>query len=151
MGTFFLREDSHNPIVFLASGTGFAPIKSIIEHCLHKDVGRPMTLYWGGRRPRDLYMNALAEKWAAEVPNFRYVPVVSDALDEDDWNGRVGFVHHAVIEDFTDLSGYEVYACGAPIVVDSARRDFVEQCGLAPDDFISDAFTSQADLVGDGA
>ncbi len=147
LGTFFLREDSHKPIVFLASGTGFAPIKAVIEHCLHKDVGRPMTLYWGGRRPHDLYMNDLAEKWALEVPHFRYVPVVSDALDEDDWRGRVGFVHHAVIEDFADLSGHEVYACGAPIVVDSARRDFVARCALAPDDFIADSFTSAADLA----
>ncbi|MCL4747801.1 MAG: CDP-6-deoxy-delta-3,4-glucoseen reductase [Burkholderiaceae bacterium] len=146
LGTFFLHEESRKPIVFLASGTGFAPIKAVIEHCLHKDIGRPMTLYWGGRRPHDLYMNELAAKWAREVPHFRYVPVVSDALDEDGWTGRVGFVHHAVIEDFPDLSGHEVYACGAPIVVDSARRDFVAQCALAPDDFIADSFTSAADL-----
>ena len=152
MGTFFLREDSRKPIVFLASGTGFAPVKAVIEHCLHKDLGRPMALYWGGRRPHDLYMNALAEKWAREVPHFSYVPVVSDALDEDDWSGRVGFVHRAVMEDFPDLSGHEVYACGAPIVVDSARIDFVEQCGLPLDDFIADSFTSAADLAeADGA
>jgi CDP-4-dehydro-6-deoxyglucose reductase len=147
LGTFFLREDSTKPIVFLASGTGFAPIKAIIEHCIHKDFGREMTLYWGGRRPRDLYMHELAQQWARTVPRFRYVPVISDALPEDDWGGRVGFVHHAVIEDFVNLSGHQVYACGAPIVVDSARHDFTAQCGLPEDEFYADSFTSAADLA----
>ena len=105
-GTFFLREDSDKPIVFVASGTGFAPIKSVIEHALAEDVQRPMTLYWGGRRPKDLYLNELPLKWAAEHPDFHYVPVVSDALAEDAWTGRTGFVHRAVMEDFPDLSGH---------------------------------------------
>ncbi len=147
MGTFFLREDTDAPIVFVASGTGFAPIKAIIEHAIHKGIRRPMTLYWGGRRPRDLYMNALCEQWAAELPDFRYVPVVSDALPEDQWAGRTGFVHHAVMADLPDLSAYQAYACGAPIVVDSARQDFVAQCGLPDDQFFADSFTSEADLA----
>jgi len=148
MGTFFLREDGHKPIVFLASGTGFAPIKAIIEHCIHKGIDREMTLYWGGRRPRDLYLNGLAEHWASSIPRFRYVPVVSDALPEDDWRGRVGFVHHAVIEDFPSLAEHQVYACGAPIVIESARRDFVARCGLPAEEFYADSFTSAADLAG---
>ena len=147
MGTFFLREDTDAPIVFVASGTGFAPIKAIIEHAIHKGIRRPMTLYWGGRRPRDLYMNALCEQWAAELPDFRYVPVVSDALPEDQWAGRTGFVHHAVMADLPDLSAYQAYACGAPIMVDSARQDFVAQCGLPDDQFFADSFTSEADLA----
>jgi CDP-4-dehydro-6-deoxyglucose reductase len=147
MGTFFLREDSDAPIVFVASGTGFAPIKAIIEHAIHKSTRRPMTLYWGGRRPRDLYMNALCEQWAAELPDFRYVPVVSDALPEDQWAGRTGFVHHAVMADLPDLAAYQAYVCGAPVVVDSARRDFVAQCGLPEDQFFADSFTSEADLA----
>lgn len=147
LGTFFLREDSDKPIVLLASGTGFAPIKAVIEHARHKGIRRPMTLYWGGRRPQDLYMNALCEQWAAEMPDFRYVPVVSDALPEDLWQGRSGFVHRAVMQDFPDLSGHQVYACGAPVVIDSARRDFVEQCGLPEDEFYADSFTSEADLA----
>ena len=146
-GTFFLREDSDKPIVFVASGTGFAPIKSVIEHALAEDVQRPMTLYWGGRRPKDLYLNELPLKWAAEHPDFHYVPVVSDALAEDAWTGRTGFVHRAVMEDFPDLSGHQVYACGVPVMVDSARRDFVEQCGLPEDEFYADSFTTQADLA----
>ena len=145
-GTFFLREDSDKPIVFVASGTGFAPIKSVIEHALAEGVKRPMTLYWGGRRPKDLYLNDLPLKWVAEHPGFRYVPVISDALPEDAWTGRTGFVHRAVMEDFPDLSRYQVYACGVPVMVDAARSDFVAQCGLPEDEFYADSFTTQADL-----
>jgi CDP-4-dehydro-6-deoxyglucose reductase len=148
LGTFFLREDSAKPIVFVASGTGFAPIKSIIEHALRKGVARPMVLYWGGRRPKDLYMNELPQKWAAEQPQqFKYVPVVSDAMPSDDWNGRTGFVHRAVMEDFPDLSGHQVYACGVPIMVDSARKDFTTTCKLPEEEFYADSFTTQADLA----
>jgi CDP-4-dehydro-6-deoxyglucose reductase len=147
MGSFFLREDSDLPIVMVASGTGFAPIKAIIEHMVEQGIKRPVTLYWGGRRPADLYMHAMAQNWAAMIPNFRYVPVVSDALPEDAWTGRTGFVHKAVMADFPDLSGYQVYACGAPIVVDSARREFVAQCKLPDDAFFADSFTSEADLA----
>ena len=148
LGTFFLREESEKPIVFVASGTGFAPIKSIIEYAMHKEITRPMTLYWGGRRPHDLYMNDIAQKWAEEFGTFfDYVPVVSDALPEDEWKGRGGFVHHAVMEDFPDLSGHQVYACGVPIMVDSARADFIAHCGLSEDEFYADSFTTAADLA----
>ena len=145
LGTFFLREDSDKPVVLVASGTGFAPIKSIVEEALHKGVARPMTLYWGGRRPKDLYMNALAQGWA-DAGKLRYVPVISEALPEDGWRGRTGFVHRAVMEDFPDLSGHQVYACGVPVMVDAARRDFVAQCRLPEDEFYADSFTTQADL-----
>jgi CDP-4-dehydro-6-deoxyglucose reductase len=147
LGTFFLREDSDKPIVLVASGTGFAPIKAIIEHMFEKRIARQMTLYWGGRRPQDLYMNALPNKWAAEHPGFKYVPVISDGLPEDRWSGRTGFVHRAVMEDFPDLSGHQVYACGVPIMVDSARKDFTEKCRLPEDEFYADSFTTQADLA----
>jgi CDP-4-dehydro-6-deoxyglucose reductase len=147
LGTFFLREDSEKPIVFVASGTGFAPMKSVIEHMIHKGMQRQAVLYWGGRRPKDLYMHALAAKWAAEHPNFRYVPVVSEGQPEDGWQGRTGFVHRAVMEDFPDLSGHQVYACGVPIMVDSARRDFTAACKLPEEEFYADSFTTQADLA----
>jgi CDP-4-dehydro-6-deoxyglucose reductase len=146
-GSFFLREDSQLPIVMLASGTGFAPIKSIVEHMVHQNINRPITLYWGGRRPSDLYMNELVEQWSKTIPNFTYVPVISDSLPEDGWTGRTGFVHRAVMQDFPDLSGYQVYACGAPIVVDSARHEFVAACKLPEDAFFADSFTSEADLA----
>ena len=149
LGSFFLREDSAKPIVLVASGTGFAPIKSIIESSVHRKVTRPMVLYWGARRPKDLYLNALPEKWAREQPNFRYVPVISEARPEDAWTGRSGFVHRAVMEDLPDLSAHQVYACGVPIMVDSARRDFIAQCKLPEDEFYADSFTTAADLAAD--
>jgi CDP-4-dehydro-6-deoxyglucose reductase len=143
LGTFFLREETQKPIVFVASGTGFAPIKAMIEHALHKGIKRQMTLYWGGRRPKDLYMNELATSWP-----FRYVPVISDALPEDNWTGRTGFVHRAVMQDFPDLSACQVYACGVPIMVDSAKKDFTTVCKLPEDEFYADSFTTQADVAG---
>jgi len=145
MGSFFLREDSDKPMVFLASGTGFAPLKALLEHMQHCGITRPVTLYWGGRRPADLYMDDWVQAQCAAMPHLRYVPVVSDALPADGWQGRTGFVHRAVLEDFPDLSGHQVYACGAPIVVDSAQRDFCAQAGLPADEFFADAFTSEAD------
>ena len=144
-GTFFLREESEKPIVFVASGTGFAPIKSVIEAELKKGVSRPMTLYWGARRPKDLYLDALPARWEAEQARFKYVPVVSDALSEDRWGGRTGFVHRAVMEDLPDLSGFQVYACGVPVMIDSARSDFTQKCGLPENEFFSDSFTTAAD------
>ena len=144
-GSFFLREESTKPMVFLASGTGFAPIKALVEHIRHQGVTRPVALYWGGRRPADLYMHDWLLEQAAALPSLTYVPVVSDALPEDAWTGRSGFVHQAVLDDFADLSGHEVYACGAPIVVDSARASYTALRGLPEEAFFADAFTSEAD------
>ena len=143
-GSFYLREDSNKPIVLLASGTGFAPIKAMLEHMQHKGITRPTRLYWGGRRPGDLYLHDWVQAQLAAMPHVTYIPVVSDALPQDAWTGRTGFVHLAVLQDSPNLSGYEVYACGAPIVVDSARADYT-QAGLSNEDFYADAFTSAAD------
>ena len=144
-GSFYLREDSQAPMILLASGTGFAPIKALIEHMQHKGITRPATLYWGGRRPSDLYMNDWVEEHVKAMPNLTYVPVVSDALPEDAWLGRTGFVHQAVLQDHPDLSGFQVYACGAPIVVDSARADYLGKAGLPEEAFFADSFTTEAD------
>jgi CDP-4-dehydro-6-deoxyglucose reductase len=135
-------------MILLASGTGFAPIQAIVEQMQAAGSTRPAVLYWGGRRPADLYRHRWCEEAAATMPNLRYVPVVSDALPEDAWAGRSGFVHLAVMDDFPDLSHHEIYACGAPIVVDSARRDFVDRCNLPAESFYADSFTSEADKHG---
>lgn len=145
-GSFFLREDSDKPIVLLASGTGFAPIKAILQHMQHQGITRPVALYWGGRRPADLYQSAWLEAQCAAMPNLRYVPVVSNAQPEDQWTGRTGFVHQAVLQDTPDLSGHQVYACGAPVVVASAQRDYIA-AGLPEEEFFADAFTSELDKV----
>ncbi|HSI54810.1 MAG TPA: CDP-6-deoxy-delta-3,4-glucoseen reductase [Ramlibacter sp.] len=144
-GSFYLREDSEKPMVLLASGTGFAPIKAVIEHMHFKGINRPATLYWGGRRPADLYLDDWVQAQLALMPNLKYVPVISNALPEDNWTGRTGFVHRAVLEDFPDLSGHQVYACGAPIVVDSARAEYSAKGKLPPEDFFADSFTTEAD------
>jgi CDP-4-dehydro-6-deoxyglucose reductase len=143
-GSFYLREDSPNPMVLLASGTGFAPLKAMIEHMQLKGITRPTTLYWGGRRPSDLYMAAWVEAKLTEMPNLRFVPVISDALPEDGWTGRTGFVHLAVLQDLPDLSACQVYACGAPIVVDSAKAAYT-QAGLPEEEFYADSFITAAD------
>ena len=148
-GSFFLREESDKPIVLLASGTGFAPIKALIEQ-LH-DLGsiRPVRLYWGVRRKADLYLADWIATAQALLPQLEYVPVLSEPAPEDAWTGRTGFVHLAVMADLPDLSHHQVYACGAPIVIESAQRDFVARCGLPADEFYADSFTSEADKHGD--
>jgi CDP-4-dehydro-6-deoxyglucose reductase, E3 len=147
-GSFFLREESNKPIIFLASGTGFAPIKAIIQHMQDKGIAREAVLYWGARRKADLYEHAWCESTAAHMPNLRYVPVLSEPNVEDDWQGRTGFVHRAVMADWPDLSRHQVYACGAPIMVESAEKDLVALCGLPADEFYADSFTSEADKHG---
>ena len=147
-GSFFLREDSNQPLIMLASGTGFAPIKALLEHMDFMGHQRPTHLYWGGRRPHDLYLNDWVVDFARLHPWLQYIPVISDALAQDQWSGRSGFVHRAVLEDHPDLSGHQVYACGAPIVIESAQKDFAKEAGMNPDAFFADAFTSAADQAG---
>jgi CDP-4-dehydro-6-deoxyglucose reductase len=144
-GCFFLHPGGEGPRVLLASGTGFAPLKAIVEDRLAQGDDRPLHLYWGGRRRTDLYLDSLASQWAAEHPHIRYTPVLSDPSPDCNWTGRTGFVHRAVLQDHPDLRHQQVYACGAPAMVDAARRDFTE-AGLPADAFFADAFVSQADL-----
>jgi CDP-4-dehydro-6-deoxyglucose reductase len=148
LGTFYLREESDKPIILVAGGTGFAPIKALIEHALHHAIQetRPMVLYWGARAKRDLYLPDLPGRWqAAHAGGFTYIPVLSEPQPEDAWPGRTGFVHRAVLDDFADLSGYQVYACGGPAMVDAARRDFTTLRGLPVEEFFADSFTYAAE------
>ncbi len=139
-GSFFLREDSDKPIILIAGGTGFAPIKGIIEHAIHNRITRPMTLYWGARNRAGLYMPDLPAQWAAAHPHIKYVPVLSDPAAGDAWNGRTGLVHEAALADFPDLSGHQAYACGAPAMIEAAKRDFVVH-GLPDNEFYADIFS----------
>ncbi|MFT3694156.1 MAG: 2Fe-2S iron-sulfur cluster-binding protein [Kofleriaceae bacterium] len=118
-GTFFLRE-STKPVILLASGTGFAPIKAIVEHALRTKSTRDFTLYWGGK----VYRRDLVETW----------PIKAHFPD--------GFPHLAVLKDHPDLSNHQVYACGAPAMVDAARADFIAH-GLPADEFFADAFIAK--------
>jgi CDP-4-dehydro-6-deoxyglucose reductase len=148
LGAFYLREESDKPIVFIAGGTGFAPIKAVIEHALHHGIQqtRPMVLYWGVRAMHDLYLPDLPGRWQAANPErFTYIPVLSDPQPDDIWPGRTGFVHRAVLDDFSDLSGYQIYACGGPAMIDAARREFTTLRGLPPAEFYADSFTYAAE------
>jgi CDP-4-dehydro-6-deoxyglucose reductase len=139
-GSFYLR-DSERPMIFLASGTGFAPIQALLEQLREcGDNRRPVYLYWGGRQRQDLYRHQRLLEWEAEHSWLHYTPVLSEPTPECTWQGATGFVHQQVIKDFQSLRDYEVYACGAPIVVDSARRDYVGLLGLAAERFYADAF-----------
>lgn len=141
-GSFFLRE-SDKPAIFLAGGTGFAPIKSILAHAFHHEVEREFVLYWGARSLVDLYQPLVPAAWQQGQKNFSFIPVLSAPQAADNWPGRTGYVHEAVLADFSDLSGYEVYACGAPAMVAAARRDYMAR-GLPEDAFFADAFDYQS-------
>jgi CDP-4-dehydro-6-deoxyglucose reductase len=141
-GSFFLRE-SDKPAIFLAGGTGFAPIKSMLNHAFKHEVQREFVLYWGAKTLPDLYQAGVPSEWQQAHKNFGFIPVLSEPRAEDNWPGRSGFVHQAVLADFADLSGYEVYACGAPPMIDAARRDFLAR-GLPEDAFFADSFDYQS-------
>ena len=144
LGNFYIREESQRPIILMAGGTGFAPMKGMIEHALKVDMQRPIHLYWGARTKEDLYMNELAYSWTKQNPLIRYTPVLSDALEEDNWAGRTGLVHKAIMEDYPDLSRYEIYGSGAPGMVYAGRDEFVKN-NLNLDYYYSDAFEYQKD------
>jgi CDP-4-dehydro-6-deoxyglucose reductase len=144
-GSFTLREDSAKPIVLVAGGTGFAPIKAIVEHALAERTQRKMTLYWGGGTRADLYLLALAEGWAEAHANVDFVPVLSASPPDASWRGRTGLVHAAVLDDFADLSAHQVYVCGPPAMVAAASADFVGRRGLPASELFTDAFTPAND------
>jgi CDP-4-dehydro-6-deoxyglucose reductase len=146
LGTFYLREESDKPIVFVAGGTGFAPVKAMIEFALRRGIARPMRLYWGCRARKDLYLPDAPLRWAESSAHFTYIPVLSEPHDTDEWTGRKGLVHQAVLEDMPDLSAYQVYAAGAPAMIEAARRDFRAR-GLPDDEFFADSFLTEHETV----
>ena len=139
LGSFFLREDSDKPIIFVAGATGFAPVKSMVEHAFHIGLKRRIILYWGVRSLSDLYLPELPHRWAALHPNFTFVPVLSAPRPEDHWTGRTGLVHEAILADFPNLAGHQIYACGSVKMVEAAHPAFKAH-GLQQDDCFSDAF-----------
>lgn len=141
-GQFYLRKDSDRPIIFMAGGTGFAPIKGIIEYCISHNIERNMYLYWGARSQEDLYMNKLAEMWARDFEHIHYIPILSTPRPGDDPAIRTGYVHDAIISDFPDLSDFEIYASGPPAMVDAGIQAF-QQCQLPLSQYFSDAFEFQ--------
>lgn len=145
-GTFFLREDSTAPIIFMAGGTGFAPIKAIIEHALAAHVSRPMHLFWGVRARGDLYMRELADAWALANNQFQFTPVLSEPLAQDQWPGKTGWVHEAVTATYPDLREVEVYASGPPPMIEAGKAAF-SRCGLSLNRFYFDSFEFANDRI----
>jgi len=147
LGSFYLREDSDRPIIFVAGSTGFAPVKSMVEYAFHTGLRRPMYLYWGVKTTTDFYMKELPERWAREHDNFKFIPVLSEPAPGDGWTGRVGTVHEAILQDFPDMAGCEVYACGSVGMVESAHSAFLQK-GMAEDRCFSDAFNFAPHIKG---
>ncbi|MDA8364265.1 MAG: CDP-6-deoxy-delta-3,4-glucoseen reductase [Gammaproteobacteria bacterium] len=156
LGTFFLREEgggagaepagSGRPIILMAGGTGFAPMKAILEHTFYVGLQRPIHLYWGVRARPDLYLHERVQAWAQEHGNFRYTPVLSDPLPGDCWAGRCGWVHEAVVQDYPDLSAHEVYASGPPPMIEAGKAAF-GACGLPDDRLFYDSFERARDPI----
>lgn len=147
LGTFYLREQSDKPIVFVATGTGIAPILSMLRYAVARKITRPMHLYWGGRTPADLYCDDQLQGLVAQLP-LTYVPVVSRPPAESGWTGATGYVQHAVLRDLPDLSGHQAYACGSPAMVEAAEQLFTSRAGLPEQEFFGDAFLTTADIAG---
>jgi len=139
LGTFFLREDSSRPAILIAGGTGFAPVKGMLEHAFHTSVEKPLHLFWGVRSQRDLYLDELPRYWQQQHGNFRYTPVLSEPQASDNWQGATGFVTDRVVEHYPDLSGYDVYMSGPPVMVEVGHTLFRKH-GLDEARFFSDAF-----------
>ena len=137
-GDFFLREDTDRPIICIATGAGFAPVKSMVEYLIRRESTRAVRFYWSGRQAQDLYMRELPEKWARKLPWFEFVPVLTAA--DASWSGRKGLVHRAVLQDVPDLSNFQVYASGNPLMIRKARADFTREAGLPEDQFFAEPF-----------
>ncbi len=149
LGSFYLREDSDRPIIFVAGSTGFAPVKSMVEYAFHAGLRRPMYLYWGVKSVGDFYMKELPERWAREHANFKFIPVLSEPAPGDNWTGRTGTVHEAILHDFPVMSDCEVYACGSVGMVESAHSAFLQK-GMTEDRCFSDAFNFAPHIKGQG-
>jgi CDP-4-dehydro-6-deoxyglucose reductase len=139
LGTFFLREDTDRPAILVGGGTGFAPLKAMLEHAFEIGLHQPLHLFWGVRARRDLYLDELPRHWAEKYRNFRYTPVLSEPGPEDAWAGETGLVTNAVVNQYPDLAGYDIYASGPPVMVQGGHRLFLKH-GLDESRFFSDAF-----------
>ena len=146
LGSYFLREDSQRPVILMGGGTGFAPIKGILEHALQIGLTRPIHLYWGVRSREDLYLPDLPQAWASEHANIRYTPVLSEP--DDDWQGETGWVHERVVADYPDLSGHDVYMSGPPPMINAGKEAFLAH-GLPGENLFSDSFEYGAAASGE--
>lgn len=143
-GTYFLQSEADRPIIMIAGGTGFSPIKGLFQQAVAQNPNQHIHLFWGARDQQDLYMDALVKQWLETYPNFKYTPVLSDSI-ADDWTGETGFVHEIVSKTFDNLENYDVYASGPPIMIDSVRASSLQK-GLNQDRFFFDSFDFAAPI-----
>ncbi len=146
LGSYYLREDSQRPIILMGGGTGFAPLKGMIEHAIYTGLEMPIHLFCGVRSLRDLYMDDMVKGWLDKHNNLSYTPVLSSPMVEDNWQGETGFVHEAVISHYPDLSTYDVYLSGPPPMV-KAGMDLFYQYGLPETQIYSDSFEYSDDAL----
>jgi CDP-4-dehydro-6-deoxyglucose reductase len=138
-GSFYLDDEGHRPIIMVAGGTGFAPMQAILEHAVEDNDPRPIHLFWGVRAKRDLYRDTLASEWAEQHSHISYTPVLSEPMEEDNWQGETGFVHEAVLRAYPNIANYDVYMAGPPVMVNAAVEDFTA-AGLPQEQMFSDSF-----------
>ena len=143
LGSFYLRENSDRPILMVGGGTGFGPIKAMVEHANYVGLKQPIHLFMGVRALRDLYMKDMAQIWSDDN-NISFTPVLSQPMAEDDWQGETGYVHEAVARSYKDLSGFDIYLCGPPPMINSAVELFIKQ-GADKEHIFSDAFEYSED------
>ena len=139
LGGFFLREDTPRPILMMAGGTGFAPLKAMLRHAFQRGRAQSIELYWGVRTRRDLYADALLAQWSAQHARFRYTPVLSEPMPGDEWKGRTGWVHQALVQDHPDLAPFEVYMAGPPPMIEAGKIAFARH-GLPREHLHFDSF-----------
>lgn len=139
LGNFTLCKNSRAPLLLLATGTGFAPIKSILQHLCENDAERSVHIYWGARHEEDLYQLDMAESLASQLPNSRFTPILS--RPRPDWKGKQGYIQTHILSDYPDLTGYEVYACGSPAMIEAVQQQCETRQNLPRTSFFSDAFS----------
>ena len=146
LGSFYLREDSQRPVLMMAGGTGFAPLKGMLEHAFYIGMDRPVHLFWGVRALRDLYMDNVPREWEQQFPNFTYTPVLSEPDQDDQWQGATGQVHEILMNRYPDLGDFDIYMSGPPAMIEASTHAFVTQ-GAHLDHMYSDAFEFAKDVL----
>lgn len=145
-GNFFLREQSSRPVILMGGGTGFGPLKAIIEHMLYIGSKQRIHLFMGVRALRDLYMQDMVNGWIKQNTQIKFTPVLSEPMAGDNWQGETGYVHEAVLRSYADLSPFDIYLSGPPPMVNAAVTAF-EVKGASRENMYSDAFTYSMDAI----